>query len=319
LIWADASRVGLVRQVLERMDTVKVLTVGGPSKGAVSELASELEVPAEDDLRQMLLGAGGEGGVDSLMVATGEGLSGKALQQARDLGVPVLALEPVAAHQDDVVESEVSGGAFQVMTAPWLRMSPGWKAAANPQEALGQIQALQIGVLAPSGVCSLYARLYDAMDMAIHLLGLPETIDAALTGPLSEPPERLRGLTGHLTAHLRFTTDASAALTVSDRSPTWDRRLLALGSEGQIALGDTSYTLTNKDGQTLDALAPESDKKILTPADLIARLWNELHRGAVAPKPVDPRQIIACCDAALLSCRTAQLESPATMLRLGGG
>jgi hypothetical protein len=316
LIWTDSARADLVREVLERMDRVRVLAVGGPSKGAVSELASELEVGAEDDLRQMLL-SGGEGGVDSLLVATGEGLSSKAIGQARDSGVAVLALEPVAAHQDDVVESEEPGGGFRVITAPWLRMSPGWKSAANPQEALGQILALQVNVLAPSGVCSLYARLYDAMDMIIHLLGLPETIDAALTGPLSEPPDRLRALTGHLTAHLRFTSDASAALTVSDRSATWDRRLLALGAEGQIALEDAGYTLTAKGGQTLDALACPAEPP--QPADLIARLWNELHRGAAPPQSVDPRQIIACCDAALLSCRTAQLESPATMLRLGGG
>lgn len=320
IIWTDSARVDLVGAVLDRLPQTKVLAIGGPSKGSLAEFAARLDLTPQDDLRSMLLPTPDSPTPHSLLLATGEGLTSGAITQARDASIPILALEPPAAHQDEVVESDEINSQFRIITAPSLRLSPGWIAAADPQDALGRIRALQISVLAPPSVCSLYARLYDAFDMAIHLLGLPESIDAALTGPLSEPPDRLRALTGHITAHLRFTSDAAATLTVSDRAATWDRRLLALGASAQITLHDSDYKLINADGQLLDALQPPTSAP--QPADLIARLWTQLQNAPAtpsSPQSPDPRQIIACCDATLLSARTAQPESPATMLRLGGG
>jgi hypothetical protein len=254
-----------------------------------------------------------------LLLATGEGVGPKGLAEARRGDTVVLAIEPAASIASDLDSSDKKpGGGFKVVPMPWMRMCPAWLSAAEPQEALGTLKSLQVTAIAPPSIGSLYARLYDAMNLVVHLMGVPATIDAALTGPLAEPAEDLRRVTGHMTAHLRFGNGGSAILQVSDRAATWHRSLIALGTEAQLMLSDHSYHLIGNDGQDLDRLEPESDAPV-DPVDLITLQWKRLVDRPTTIATIEPRVLISCCQTALLSCRTGGLESPETLIHMSGG
>lgn len=313
VIWADAASVELARTVMGRMPELRATAVGGHRRTGLADLADAVDAPVIDDLRRILI----EQPPAYLLLASAAGVSGEELRQARNAGAVVMALEPVlnVDHAAPGVADDPLKPSLPVL-GWWWRQSPAWLAAAEPQQALGSIRAANVVSLAPAYTASLLARLMDAMDMLVHLLGLPETVDAALTGALGEPPEELRGLTGNLTAHMRFADRVNASLIVSDRAATWQRRLTTLGAHAQLELGDVGYRLHRLDGSTLDAVPGLDDP--LDAVDLLIQQWRRIIAGTVTPRRPDPRRLIACCQAALLSCRTGQLESPGTLMRMSG-
>jgi len=252
-----------------------------------------------------------------LLLGTAEGVSPSDLDQVRRWQTTVLAIEPPA-NDLGLMEPADQGREQMVgrmVIAPWLRMSPAWLSAADPQQALGTIHSARVSVMSPPQVGSLFGRLYDALDMLIGLMGMPDSIDAALTGPLGEIPDDLRALTGHLTAHLRFGQDTSAVMHVSDRSGFWARRLVAMGTGGQLVLEDNRYRLFDGDGAELDASEPAEPAD--TPAALIAAQWRRMIDSRHAPL-TNPRRIVACCETAILSCKTGNAESTETLIRIRG-
>ncbi len=336
LVWADGRTAPLVQNLLGRMGLVRVLAVGGPRKAQVADLAAAFEAPASDDLRAMLI----ETPPQYLLLACSSGVSAAELQQAQSSGTTVLAIEPMNFDTTELTTARPGSGAGLVLTAPWWRMSGSWLNAADPQQALGEIGSMQATCLGPAEAGSLFARLFDLMEMMIHLKGMPETVDASLTAAGGPAPDDLRRLTGHLTAHLRFGDGASAAVLASDRAPCWHRQLQILGDQGLLQLTDRQYHLLTNDGRMLDSSsAPglpgvtvgsgtEADKpntatpakagakEWVDPAELIARQWRRLIDGSTPPSPAPIKHILASCQAVMLSCRTNGPESPATMLKL---
>jgi hypothetical protein len=323
LVWADAERAPLVQAVLGLMPAVRVVAVGGPRKAALVELAQHYQLHLADDLRKALL----THAADFFLHASSEGLAAADLLHLRSAGTAVLAIEPVTASLDFLPPPPAPGESIvPIISVPALRSSPAWLCAAEPHEALGAVRSASLLALAPPAAGSLFARLYDALQTLIELVGVPETIDAAVTGPLALAPADLRALTGHLTAHLRFSSAASAVIQASDRSATWSRRLAAIAVHGQLTLDDHGYTFHGPDAAPLDSASPPA--ATTDPARLITLQWQRLiDSGAprLPPAPAtlallgpDPRSTLACCQAALLSCRTGQPESPATLLHLRG-
>jgi len=310
IIWADATRSSLIEQVLGRMSDLNVLAVGGPRKSSLTDLAGTLDADVEDDLRKMLI----DHPAGYLLLATAENLTAKDLEQARKADTTILALEPVAATLDVLGDEDM---VRSIVRIPAFDQCPAWLAAAEPEQALGTIQSIHLTSLCSPKSGSLYARLYDALDMLLTLMPAPETIDAALTGPLKQPPEDLRSLTGHITAHLRFATGASAVMHISDQAAAWSRRIVLLGTEGELELDDIGYRLVATGGQILDSLDPETTHA--DPADLIIQQWRRLLDRPPQPRTAPPHQIIAAAQSALLSCRTGELESLATLLRMRRG
>lgn len=313
IIWTDATRAALVQSVLDQMPMVRVLGVSGPRKGELHDLGEALDLTPGDDLRKMLIDAPAQ----FLLLATAAAAGRDDLQLARQQSVHVICLTPPAAQAGDLLEyprgQEPSG---RLVHAPMLRMSPAWLSAADPQELLGTIESLSLAALGTMNQGTLYARLHDAMDLVIDLMGLPDSIDAALTGPLPEPPESLRGLTGSLTAHLRFADQAGATLHLSDQGHIWYRQAQIIGKQGQLVLGDHVYHLVTE--QTNEATESADVQTSMHVDALIARQWQWMVDHQVGPEVADARQVLACCQAALLSCRTGQGESPHALMQMAG-
>jgi hypothetical protein len=311
LIWTDTARVPLVRAMLDRSPGLQTAAVGGLRSGELAELAQQVDAPIFDDLRRMIM----DTPAGFLLICESESLSREDLGVALERGMDILTLEPPFASTQDMVSNDrnPSPSSGRLVHAPMLRLCPAWLAAAEPQQALQRIESVSVISLADASNTSLYARLYDAMDLLVHLLGMPDAVDASLGGPLTGPPDSLRGLTGHLAAHLRYVNGSSAVVQVSDRARAWHRSVNVIGREGQLLFDDLHYRLTVA-GSEESETGPASEP---TTCDaLLARQWQWMSQHRVGPDPVDLRSTLACCQAALLSCRTGQAESTRMLLQM---
>lgn len=321
-IWTDAARAGLLQQVVDLMGAaVTPLAVGGPRSAGVSETAAKLGVDDYDDFRKMsvdrpgsylLAGAWTEVGRDDLRSA----LSG---------GVNMLCLEPPAATLDALnalqsrnAERKGEAIAGRLTPTPAFLESHGWTRAADPREAIGQTQMISFTSLGAPDELSLFARLMDAWRSVLHFADLPVTIDASLTGPLSDAPDDPRSLTGHLLAHARLGDQCACMVQASDRLGQNQRMIRVGGEHGHIRVDERSYELFTRDGELLDSCpATESEPTL---ADLIASQWRRLldRPDSAPPASTVEAQALACCLACQLSAKTGQPESPRTILHMHG-
>lgn len=196
----------------------------------------------------------------------------------------------------------------------------------------GDVLALSIEIVGDPAFGSLGARLFDAADLAVHLLGLPESVDAGYVWhdrPRSvypSPGDTLRGFDGDLTGHLRFADGRSAGVFVSNRAGAgmWRRRLTAVCERGTLCVGD--------DGLEWFDVSPEAPTSVgqASPTDgseAVAKGWERavadqltrlLDPHVPPPQPTDYARVLAVTGAMLLSARTGEGESPATLLRMAG-
>ncbi len=338
VIWTDATCVSRVVHVLELMGmSIRPIGIGGPRLAQIGRLTDRFDCRREDDLRKLLV----ECPAHFVLLGSMTGVGPEDVSTAMNQGSVVLTLEPVASEFSELIRTKTRSGTGSVrskQTAPsvtikdappvspqavWMPRfdrSPGWTAATDPHQVLGTVQAITIGSFGQPDDCSLFARLYDAWYVVLSLGDVPEEIDASLTGPLSDIPENLRGITGHLTAHARLGNGCTAALTVSDRAGGLGRQLHSIGDQGHLRVSDTGYQLYNTKGQCIDQLAEPQDKPGF--AELIAHHWSDLIRRPTAeavprrPTSATDTVIVACCQATLLSARTGHPESPRKLLQL---
>jgi hypothetical protein len=311
--WLDGAHVPLATDLFHRMDQVSLLAVGGPARGDVSAMAQDFDVPVLDDFRQLRI----EHPSSFLLLGTVEGATSDDLGQVLAAQTDVLALEPVASRIDAVPQGAAPGdgpAAGRLVQMPLMRCAPGWLRATDPRMAMGELLSGSIDAVGPGEVISLFAHLADAMELAIGLFGTPDIIDAQLVGPLTTPPADLHGLTGSITAHLRFGEHAGVTLHVSDQAPAWHRAAVLLGKDGMIRFNDQQYTLTTHEAGTLDASAEAGESAVLS--DLLAYQWRWLIDQSHSVRMVDRRVVIGCCQTVLLSTRTGQSESPQTLLKM---
>jgi hypothetical protein len=266
-----------------------------------------------DDLRAGLTGVE----CDLVFLADPTGLDDPAAEQMRTLarrGVKLAAMEPIP---PALREATTSAERPVVELVPMMRRSPGFREAELMLPTFGEVRSVNVSFRAGPGEGSLAARLYSGMDIVHRLCGQAELIDAAMAGtPGGTIPERLAGITGHLTANLRFAENRAACLAISDLGGRWSRGVTVLGEGGCLRIDDTSAEWVGTHGQVLD----ESKKAGLeTLADLVAaHLERILDQKAVLDPPTNHAVVLAMCEAAVLSARTGQSESPRKLLHLAG-
>ncbi len=325
-LWTGAARVTLVMRVFDAMgDRVRPVAIGGPRGGQVAELADRLGCPYVDDARKLIL----DYRARYLLVANTEGLSLADFETALDRGIDILALEPIIdGLSPSIFKRTPNTQSGRIIPVPGFAFSPGWEQAVDPWDGLGRIQLIALANVGPGQECSLYTRVADGWRTVVGLAGLPESIDASLTGPLAHAPESLRGLAGHLSAHARLPEGGCALLRCSDQ-PSYhqSQRVLDVQSEnGRLWISDGSYALYGPRGERLEGSAPSTNDPAppeQPPIDrLIAFQWKRLlaqvNPPPDGPDPVDEAQVIACCLASLLSARTGVPENPHKFLKLHG-
>ena len=320
-VWLDGSYQKSIAGLIDVMGGgVRPIAVGGPVAEGRDKLAKDLDVPRFDDLRKMLIDCP----AGFLLLGTLEGVGEDDLPMAMARGAIVLSFEPVAREIGELEHlaepaAPVDGGPHlggRIVHVPSFERSPGFLAAADPHDALGEQRTLAMTNLGPRSAGSLFARLFDAWVTLLGFVDLPETVSAALTGQDGPVPDNPRELTGRLTAHARLSDGGSTTLLISDQANPTPRRLQALGSESQLLITDEGYTLCRLDGELVDEHAHDGPTG---PTDLVALQWRRLidqRAPAGDPGMTRERAALACCLACQLSARTGQPESPARLAHM---
>lgn len=321
LIWTDARRVALVREILLRMaGRLAPIGVGGPRVAETAELARELECEFQDDQRKLLI----DRPASYVLIAGDDNLGPAELFNAIEQGATVLEIEPVAADFDDLASTRgkkkatTRGGKVML---PAFGQCPGWISASDPNEIVGQPHTINMTSMGGPDASSFFARLYDAWDAVLAVTDMPNTVFATLSGPLPAPPQSLRGLTGAMHIVARLTDGRSAAIQCSDQSAIDRREIHIIGESGQVRISEEAYALYGEARDLLDH-QPEPDEPS-TYLDLVVRQWTQLMSRTTGFPPLQQAaardaRILACCHACLLSARTATAESPRSVLEMHG-
>ncbi|MFI4860188.1 MAG: hypothetical protein ACIAXF_05850 [Phycisphaerales bacterium JB063] len=323
-VWADDEHADEVARLLDLMgQSIHPIAVGGPRGGAPGGLAKSLNVPGFDDLRQMLVERPGT----FLLLAVSQDESPADLAAALAGGTTLLALEPTSTTLAGYAELDrparngedpaIMPG--RLVLLPRFTHSPGFIAAPDPYDILGDRRSLSITTLGGKDDGSLFMRLHDAWATALVFCDLPETIHASTAPPAGHTLEGPRNLAGRVSAHAQCPGGCAVLLFAANQSPAPQHTLTILGDTGQLTVTPTGYQLTRHDG-TIE------DEKKSTPVpsriDQSAEQWRRLiDQRASTDEPGTRREqaALACTLATLLSAKTGQPESPQRVMQMSKG
>lgn len=258
------------------------------------------------------------------------------LDNAHERGVKVACLEPLPAALTQLAAAgvkvaaqsttPVNTGGDWAMLAPLSRYRRSIRELRETLPTLGAVRALSIHALGAPAHGSLGARLFDAADLALTLLGQPETVHAVYTSPSATrgahaappPPDHLRALDGDLTATLRYAGNKSATITASNRAARPGLAVTLLATAGTASIADDRLVIDHTESHAHDQSGAPSEPEAAFVSALATQLTRYLDSGVGLAGEVDFAATLALAQAALLSARTGEPESPATMLRLVG-
>lgn len=331
-VWVESARAPMVARALAHAG-ISPLLAGSPERGQSPAVAKLLSCDPVDDLRQMLIDTRAEAVVIASPADFGRdrtGADARALMAARARGVRAVCLEPIPASALDLaacgwVVPDGAGPApiDAVRLAPLLRLSRVVREAHEAFGGVGRLRAAIIQSLCGPSEATLGARLFDAVEAATHWMGEPEIVHAVYvpaSGLSPAAPESLALLRGELLVHARCAGGAAVSVVASDQASRWHRGVTMLGEGGRLTIEDSWFAWESPGGEVLDSWKPRRarDAEALGPAavatgDALAQLLDPRTPDS---GPAGVVGTLAVCQAALLSARTGQPESPATIRRM---
>ena len=249
-----------------------------------------------------------------------EWLESRGLSDLRERGVAIVSVEPFPASAMSPLLRDLAAAGTLPVVEPLLRHTTLGASLRDALSTFGPVQTALFAARGASAFGGLGARLHDALDLLGDILGEPETIDCAVAGPRAAsgvraaPADDLARLSGALTAHLRFETEASAVLSLSDQAGRWFRGLSLAGESGLIRFDDHGFEWIDPSGRIV-----EQTPATAAGADPAERLADQIIAALARPEPVPPParvRTLAVAGAAILSARTGQPEAPATIRRM---
>lgn len=340
-IWLTPEQGVFVRHVVEAVG-LSIVGAGSPVKGQSGAVAAELKTEAADDLHAAMRKID----ADLIWIAspgsfgTGGGEDdAAALLAAHGRGVKVATLEPIPASAMDLAGGGwggwgPSGGSGSPTDAirfcPLTRFSSPFREATEVLESFGRISAVAIEAWSTTAEGSLGAKLFSALDLIGALMGEPEMIDAAYVASVQAgalrplPAETLRDLHGTIIATLRFADGRAASLVAGDQGGRWNRTATLIGPAGRLRVFDDGFEWIDAQGQKVDASRPADAKRGQAPSSphsvkaMVDSLTRLLDPNLPDDGPADLASILSMGQTTLLSARTGQSESLATVRRMVG-
>lgn len=354
-VWLNPDQLELV-QAVAQLAGLTIVAAGTSQAGRSGEMAQALGGEPLTDLRNAIASTK----VDLVLLAAADRFGEQrpaedadVLRQAAQRGAAVATLEPlpaalvelVAGAQGADIETIRGAGSAVARWARFVPLSRGTRALRDAHDIIAQfgtVRAASIECLGAPAHGTLGARLLDAMDLALTVVGEPETIDAAFLGAHAGqavhtlPGETLRGLHGDLTAHLRFADGRACSILASNQAGRWERVITLIGSGGRLRIYNDGFEWIGIGGEKLDqsrtrratrdAFKPPTPKaaEIDAPSGCAAAIAEQvatlLRTGPsdTSTGVLDLSRVLALGQAALLSARTGEGESPGTILRMAG-
>ena len=309
-LWGSLHTLELLKGI-GRETTAEVRFVGSSDPAVAKSLGDFFALEPADDLRN------GTNPSDefNLVVADPE-FTPSLVQGSRTF----LSLEPSVLVKSDSTTPVVLGTFTQ---------SPGFRSLEQVLHDFGPISSVHFTGHCSEGQGTLHGRLHDAFCVIHALLGTPEMIDAMLVGATdvqSSQPGRhhadnvsddLSGITGYLSSLVRCVPRATATLSVSDQLD-WQRCLRIMGPSGILDVMENTISWCKPDGTMLDVGQPLNDPFAFHCASLATQIVDSSKGSRNAAQPEQIESIMACCEAARLSCRTRAPESPDKVRELLG-
>ncbi len=234
---------------------------------------------------------------------------------------------PVAVQTSGQAAALTTLGGWAAFAMP-LRLAAPMRSVTELVEHVGPVLACSVECLGLPHHGSLGARIFDAADTLVSLMGTPESVHAAYVpwsrgrGVHSAPGHRLRTLDGSLTANMRFADGRSAAIVASSRAGAFERTITLLCEKGQVRLRRQAARWLGPSGEPEHADTPAGDAPCDEPEDLSAlkhMLALMTDKRLAPPAPTDYARVLSVTGAALLSARTGEGESPSTIARMARG
>ena len=331
ILWLERHQVDLVAAVA-RQAKFSIVGAGSPTKGQSGAMAASLGCEVVDDLRAALASAACDA---ILLFSLGDfslapaGQDAGAVLAAKARNVRVLSLEPVPSSAMDLAghgwtrEEHGQSPASAIRFIGLPRLSRVMRDAHEPLAAMGRPRTLHIEAYSNPVSGSLASRLFAAVDLSIALLGEPEIVDASFVsaaGVRASPPQTLANLDGDLSILARYPDGRSSTICASNQGGTWMCTATLLGERGRLRLFDDGLEWIDPSGAKVDELRQRRGKAdssldtraIKALADSLSRLLDSSIPDE-GPAPIE--SILCVAQAALLSARTGQPESPATIRR----
>ena len=307
IVWAEPDQAALIREVVAFADAT-LIAVGADEPQHTAELSEALDAERAGDLRQAIQ----HDDLDILWLAASQRLEPAERRLIRELGLrAVTSIPRPGAVTEAVAEPDDASTATFI---PLMRHSAGGRATSDLLEAFGDVHSVSIAMRSGRESGTLFARLFDAMDFAVDLMGDVQSVDASLAGPLPGVPETLPNLRGHMTVNLRLAEWRCASISVSDQAGVWFRGASLIGDGGCVRIGDHDIEWTDHTGTMIDSQEIEGNPGA---AGLIAEQISRVHnRQNTTDPPPDTTRILALCEAARLSALTGQGESPQRLLEM---
>lgn len=235
---------------------------------------------------------------------------------------------------------------------PLARLAPRFTELVELVEHFGPVRSVSVTVTGDRACGGLGPRLIDALDLCAALMGEPELVFAAhatavgVVGDRLVPtqgqtpvPQTLSELEGELAMTLSYDQGRAASVLCSDQAGRFGLQVTAIGPRGRVTLCDDTLLWLDPLGRTADdpthhqptptpaptpqALPASAPFAGVTPEAFFVALAGQqlkqyLAGGVGSVARVDYVRLLATTQAALLSARTGQPQSPATMTRLAG-
>lgn len=310
IAWLDPDDALAVAGILASAG-ITIAAAGTPERGRSTRLAEQLGAEPVTDLRAAIASSSAS---LALLAADPLGLDARTVLAADARGLRIATAVPLARSLADLAETgllkEHAGTrpADLIRFVPRPRHHPVFLAAAEVIEAFGRIGHVSIDSNAPRSAGGLTASVFAAIDSALALIATPELVDATASRPLHQATD-----TDHAAALLRFPDGRSGQLTCTAAGP-WSWRITLVGEEGRLTIRPSGFDWFGPDGTRRDDHRADAARSLYPTvlAETLADLTDPTARRGPGP---DWISLHATADAADLSARTGQPESPATFVR----
>lgn len=318
-----------VLAALRQIEAVELVGLADRDASAAARLAESSGCPAFGDNRQLL----SQTKPQAVFLAVPPAASAELARLAIDRGCDVWAGMPIAPTLAEAValcrQAEAAGRKLAV--GAYRRYMPGYAQARANLARLGRLYLLEAHYLfdwggslgwrgdRSAGGGALAELGSHALDLAVWLLGLPENV-YCLTGTTqrprgqSQPAQPIYDTDDSAVLTLRYPGRAVATAAVSRTLAPFHEGLTIYGAEGSIACAPGRCSLCDRQGAVLQSGQEELPAAGVLARQIAAFIATGGLFGGYDCSGWENLLVQACVEAAYLSDRTGQPESPAAIL-----
>ncbi len=310
-----------------QLSGVRVVGVGDQDSAAASAAAAEANCPAYTDPRRLLV----ETKPQALFAALPPGPAGDIARLASQRGIHVWRETPLGRTLEEGVElwRMMEQAHLCLAIGTQRRFMGGYRAAKRWIDKIGKISLadchyyFNIGPIGSwrgdraAGGGSLLTLGYHVFDLAVWLMGLPETVYCqAQTAGRHASPEPVYDTDDSACCLLGYPGKATVMISVSRRHHPASEGIALYGENGSILAEPGRCLLRDRDGAVIDQFQEEC-----LPLTVFGRQVQSFIQAVQAGggmyecSGLENLLTLSTIDAAYLSDRTGQPESPADLLR----